>query len=407
MHEVEEIVTQSAVHIVANGKQSSATLELHEGESALVGGAVGCQLKLEGKNVAPHQCMLQLLDGILILDNWCEDRSTKVNGKSVEEQVTLGLGDIISFGSYQLQFSFDSPPSAASSSINTRSSDHSHIESNFRVPEEKVEPVESSTIAVLYSEISFLQRELEQRDSALAQASTKSDATDGAEGEHTNSRLNELLAELEVTDRRLLGLTDEVRLLEELRVAEQEEHHQITQWVNDVENLIAKRDAETLAQMDRLRAQLEQEKKDSQFHQQRADALVADSGKKELQVALNDLRLEYESLREKYKDTSDRTEQLQEECKTLRAANTDSEVERRIHEAVRAEQLELTQERANLSRREHDLAVKLRQMEMQMSAENVACKETEDNTSEDADKDATTRQLLANLWRTLDGKSHE
>ena len=70
MHDLENQHAVNFVRIVLNGASSPTAHELHEGESAMIGQAAGCQLRVEDRSFPPHQCLLELRDGALWLHNW-------------------------------------------------------------------------------------------------------------------------------------------------------------------------------------------------------------------------------------------------------------------------------------------------------------------------------------------------
>ena len=415
----------ACLRIVLEGGPHQCVVDLHEGESALVGQAAGCQLRVDDKTVAPHQCLLEMRNGALFLHNWSETTGATVNGNAVGDEVILDLTDTVEFGTYRLRFIEQTHPSETSDAGSTLSEldgtiDLRPIESETRQAPSAPKPVESvedSTISLLHAEIAFLQKELEERDAAIASGPATMFKPEPESPRVSEKRFKELMLELQASDARLVHMSSELRLLEETRAAEQEERRQITEWVNQIENLSTKRNDEARAEIEFLRQRFEREKADRLTEQQRADNSLQADGEveKRLKDTLTVLRRDHETLREKYDDSIARSHELEKECDDLRSANSEEAITQRVNEAIRAERLAIAQERAQVSRREHEFSCKLRELELQLDDKSRVSdadskfqafreKLQELHQEEKADYVAPSLgQQLVTLWRRLDG----
>lgn len=415
----------SRLRIVLEGGPQPCVFDLREGESALVGQAVGCQLRIDDNTVAPHQCLLELRNGTLFLHNWSEAVGATVNGNAVGDEVILDLSDTVEFGDYRLRFN-DEPHTDESPAPEPSIQEFdSQVELPPVEPEthqappspKPVESVEDSTISLLHAEIAFLQKELEERDAIIASGPTIVAQPEPETPKVSEKRFKELMQELQASDARLVHMSNELRLLEETRAAEQEERHQITEWVNQIEKLSTKRNDEALAEIEFLRQRFEREKADRLTEQQRADNSLQAEGEveKRLKDTLTVLRRDHESLREKYDESVARSHELEKDCDALRSANSEEAITERVNEAIRSERLAIAQERAQVSRREHEFNCKLRELELQLDDKSrvseadtkfKAFRETlqELHQQEKAEYVAPSLgQQLITLWRRLDG----
>lgn len=389
----------AAVHVVVSGGRGKASCVLQEGESVLVGSAAGCQLRIEDENLPKHQCLVELRAGTLLLHNWGADSSITLNGQPIDGEAAMAVDDLVEFGGYQMVFGGGpmrevSDRGVANSSDGDREvrqdptfcqwvaetveADELAFASTPRcdspLPSEP-ESVEAATIKLLNFEIGLLQRELDDRDATIAEmraADPQKDLANDAEQGATicSRRVEDLLIELQLNDDRVSNLEHELRILEDVRAAELEEKQQIESWVSEIEKRIARREAEAEAEMDALTARLERERAARLASQTQADAnLCAGSDADPVNDAFRVLRRDHESLREKYHQLLDRNSYLEKHVEELAAANTPEAVQERVHEAVRLERLQLAQERAAISRREHEIANRLKELEAQVNNE--------------------------------------
>jgi hypothetical protein len=229
---------------------------------------------------------------------------------------------------------------------------------------------------LLHDEISALQGEIEERDSTIAELTkvAASQADDvGNNSEVSSKRLDDLLFELQLGDERISNLELELQVLEEVRVAELEEKQQIEVWVNEIEQRIARQEGEAEAELEVLRSRLEREKQARVASQQQADKnLCGHEDSAQVHDALTVVRRDHESLREKHQESLERCVELEKTCDELRNSNTEAAIASQINEAMRLERLQISQERAAISRKEHDITTKLREVEVRIELEHQA-----------------------------------
>lgn len=453
--------------------------ELQDGQSLLVGSGVGCMLRVDDTAVASHQCLLELSGGELMVHDWSSGETAvngrKVSGEqvvSLEDRIEFG-GHFVSF---QLKRSRPSAAETDTSKPASLESDVSasnlcadpglasndpqrvdteqpefaathaesdalaHVDSSVDRDDEMddgsaslsgesmasppvrhagavEESVEDSTISLLHAEIECLQQELEQRDEQLTELRNRQfeKPIDVVAVHASAHRLDDLLMELQSSDERIASLEHELRVLEELQAAESAEHQQIESWVQDIEVRLAKREEEIEAEMELLRERLRRESAALLAAEQRADEGVSKGGDEELQRELRSLREKYETLRQSHEDTLEQNRQLEVRFREHQAATDEASLQERIDQAVRAERLEIAQERAALSRREHEITSKIRELESSMESQPRVSEADEKfkvfrerlkelHEQEVAEYRAPTMgQRLVKLWRKLDG----
>ena len=279
--------------------------------------------------------------------------------------------------------------------------------------------VEKSTLELLNAEVEFLQRELQQRDQTIAELQTPESVTETVMHDIAQDRLQEMLHELQHADERISRLEHELRLLEELRVAEDEEKRQIESWVNEIELRIARREEENEVEIRLLRGKLEGESRARVETQKRVDASLGEGGDERLKLELSHVRSENEELRSKNEEAFDICRKLEGKLNVLRDTTSEAAVDARIEDALRGERLKLAQERAVISRREHELAKKLQELQTHMDMESKVRNKTNEaderfrvfrerlrelHEEEAAEyKPPSVGERLIKMWRNLDG----
>lgn len=405
---LESIDTYACISITGPGDPIS--MELRESESALVGNAAGCQLRIQDPNVSSHQCLLELRDGLLMLHNWSPDSSTKVNGDAVEEEVLLHAQDQVSFGDYHITFELHGTGLSPRPTTASRQSPDIASMSAPAPPQKTANPesVEESTLAILYAEIGILQRELEQRDQLLASSKAAANPQLSPEADtyvsRSKARIDELLAELKTSDARLSILTDELRALEDLRAAESEEREQMMAWVNDIERRLAQRESEQAAQMETLVAKLETERAERRRL----------TGAEDSQV-LASIRADRDGMHDQLATAKAELAQLAKDYQELQDAGNAAAIEQRVQEALRAERLQLAEERAEISRREHELSSQLNSVESGLLDESQPAASVDQRIQvfrqqmkemkkyEPQRQPKSVGKRLVDLWQSLDG----
>ncbi|WP_164101962.1 FHA domain-containing protein [Candidatus Laterigemmans baculatus] len=229
---------------------------------------------------------------------------------------------------------------------------------------------EQETIALLREEIELLQEMLAERDAQLAQRDAQLAQHDAAfdesaagiaiaeeddETEALLARMEQLLEEAAHGDERVALLEEMLRAAEEANQAEQEERHQLEAWVGDIERRIAHRDEQRDAEVEALRARLEEateERERAQLQLQQAAAVGNAPQHYEQTLA---------RLQQQNKALQERIAQLISERAGLAQQLEQSGC--RDEEALREERVALAQERAIVSRLRSELANKLSALE--------------------------------------------
>lgn len=472
------VTTEGAVAFVTlMGPGSTKQFELPEGVAALVGSGSGCHIQIPDATVAERQCLIEFRNEQLLVHNWNPDSPTRVNGATFDEATEVTSRDVLSFGNYQMNFGRPalSPVAAAAESkaplpslkqesavpsstdettatLSSANADSSDVNETVELTDTETAPlsvddrfadfdetpsaaatpagkpatavdetsVEDSTISLLHSEIEFLQKELEEREATISEmrSHSASRSLEEVAVSASSNRMEDLLFELQMSDERLSNLEHELRILEELQAAEADEKRQIEAWVGDIEARIARREEESEAEIGVLRSRLERESQERVATQNRADATLTAGGDMQLAEELNRLRQEHEATKQKLDESTDRCRQLEQQVAEHTQSGDEAAIEARIEQALRQERLTIAQERAAISRREHDITARLKEMEthMEMEASHPKTNEIDEkfhvfrehlkelHQQDMADyRPPSMGQRLMKLWHSLDG----
>ncbi|MEM0924745.1 MAG: FHA domain-containing protein [Planctomycetota bacterium] len=81
-------------------RQNASTAEhsLEDGRSIFLGSGNSCGIQIEGEGVAPIHCLIDVEDEAVSVQDWASEAGTIVNGKAVEDKVTITPGDIVRLG---------------------------------------------------------------------------------------------------------------------------------------------------------------------------------------------------------------------------------------------------------------------------------------------------------------------
>ncbi len=180
-------------------------------------------------------------------------------------------------------------------------------------------------VELLRMEVEQLRFEIAERDSQLqslseGQAFCNDQDERQLEAEEDTirlvNRLEDLLEELQSTDKRARGLEELLRVSDEATRAEQEERSQLESWVSEIEQRVSQREAEAEAEMARfkrrfqdLQAQLQQ----SQMHLKQALSARSETASASDQELIRALRDQLESLQKQLDQAAVDNERLQKE----------------------------------------------------------------------------------------------
>ena len=303
--------------LVVDVRGEQTSFELKEGASLLVGSGDACAIKLSSDDAQHLHCMFRLTNREVWVQDWNTHGRTLVNGIPSDVSTQLMQGDEVQVGSvlitarfpgmngnYQIEAheneaEIPSPLQAVDlelsneTLVNLVANDSTHTErakheESLTTVSESVAKVdkavgeecespnpfvnseskfESDPIAteleILRAEVEYLQAELEEKESQLAKTSSEKDDQDidNKDTERLVVRLEELLAELQKSDQQIEELESLLRVSDEANEAEKEERRQLELWLNEIESQLLAREAESLAESEVIRAQLEDERK--------------------------------------------------------------------------------------------------------------------------------------------------
>jgi FHA domain len=290
-------------------------------------------------------------------------------------------------------------------------------------PGADADPFDLEMLDLLKSEIQQLQHEVAQRDARLAELA-ETDRAAGTDEDHEESdetaalleRLDQMLAELQLSDERAATLEDLLRAADEATRAESEERRQLVSWMEDIEARIGEREAEWQAAQDALQGRIDALHADRERFSERLKELGNRDGTAASAKLIEDLREEVETLRRKL----DLAEQA---CAALRKKIDDTEfqnsIEARdkyIEQKIREERLEMAQEHTRIARERAEVARMKAQLETKAPPEPQKLDEAtcrvqafrehlkDVHVKESRERD--TKKLssrLARLWKRLDG----
>lgn len=384
--------------------------ELKEDASVFVGSSSTCGLRLSGKGVEDIHCMLLSSDGELRVHGW-HTGSTSLNGVTITDEAELRPGDVLAIGDHQIVFGVAVKATAPESQsepapLPTPSPIQSErIRDEIPTPPMPVPPPSRSeveTVAMddfdfdpacvedfdsegslsttlnsedsLALEVEQLRIELAHRDAQVAELMDQqgdgfANDTDDETTVRLVNRLEDLLEELEDSDRRSLELEQLLRLSDEATQAEREEREHLETWMSEIENRVSQRELESEAQLERLQSKLDEtrtrlEQSESQVNR------VLQSTPGESGTSDDSMLVE---LQQQNADLESRLHKQAEESELLRdqLENSD-ELESALAETQRLEQkmlqmeVETSRERAELAREKAELLRTQDELEKQM-----------------------------------------
>ena len=447
--------TTDQIQIVAERNDGKKTTHvLVAGESILVGSDDQCRLRLPDPSVSSKHCLVRFQNGEISLQDWCSQSGTQLNGEAIDGEATVSPADLVQLGNHQLVFRShsdsrqnkldlqscaapeeerdatekDDSPSVSAQPAPPSGKMHGARHDLRTTPREEVVSrptvvsvsVEADTIELLKSELELLQTELSQKDAQLAELLEASHpAVDQAAGvcsEELESRIERLLYELDQSDQRISALEEVSRLAEETSLAEAEEKRQLEAWVHDIEQRIAEREEESRAECDVLRRRLEQATEERALLDERIEKLLqGGGGDPALEEMVQVLRNDNESLNERLAGREAECLELKKRCAGLQQQTSEDFIRQRIDESLRAERLQLAQERATLSRQQLELTNKVHELKHEMERQSrvhpaddkfQAFREQLKELHQQEQKEyvpPTISQRLARLWQRLDG----
>ncbi len=289
----------------------------------------------------------------------------------------------------------------------------------------RYEDFQEDAVSLLQAEVELLRTELAERDSRLAELDDLADfgltpggeveTVDSSELEALAARLEQLLAELEQSDERLLAMTELLQSAEDVNTAMTEERQQMEDWVSEIERRVSQREEEWQIEREGLKKAVN----DLTRERDRAEQQVGTSqgGSKGPEEYLRKIRLENTALKARVQSLEQDREQMEQRLETSQTQSVEERISAAVEQALRAERLQITQEKAGLAREKADLA-RLRE-EVDREAQN----HTRDVNSADhrirafrehlreiheqephRKKQDSMADRLAKLWRKLDGR---
>ena len=142
-----------------------------------------------------------------------------------------------------------------------------------------------SDVETMRSELDRMRMELSQRDSELDElrSGKGSEQVDDETTVRLVNRLEDLLEELENSDKRVLELEQVLRVSDEATQAEREERGQLESWVKEIEQRVSTREAEFVAEAERLQRKLDESNSElskSQFRLQELTTATSNPGQR-------------------------------------------------------------------------------------------------------------------------------
>ena len=397
--------------IVSAGAQELSVVPLPVGVSVFVGSGADCRIQLPDESLQQIQCVLLLKEDNVLTIRDQNTGTTFLNDHCVSDEAQVRSGDVVTIGQCRLtpvldvEFhdgfaiellsesgvysadgvvgktdwevdSLDETDSAFSFDAGdglTRKRPK-RAETGFKYDFDadlKEDSVEDNRLALkppagggssMSAEIELLRFEIADRDAqilALKQqvaGADQSSTVDESDTLKLVSRLEELLEELKLSDERVQGLEELLRVSEHATMAEREERLQINTWLNEIEKRIGQREAELEAEIDSLTRQVQNAKQDADVIQTQFESMsVVSSGSEEKNDALAALNEQVEELRASLQEANEKNREL-----VRRAVVSEQNIDFRtkMHEAqdeLAKFRLEASKERAEMARRHAEL----------------------------------------------------
>lgn len=384
--------------------------ELHQGESLALGSDSGADIELDLPDVSGKHCLVWA-DGEQVTIRDCySSAGTFVNGQRISETVVHGdaalrIGEcevtLSRSGAHSTPVTPGNHPRKAPASAPGAADPVSPV---AHVAAAEPDPFQEEMIELLRAEVLELQAALAERNHETAPDRASAPGDDEtlptrAEVERLTGRLEQLLEELAGRDRQVAMLEDLLHAAEEATQAEQEERHQLENWIDEIEERVSQREQEWEAELDRQRGAIENliEERD-----QVAAALAANESNEQVQALqrLTDhLRTEIDQLKA---DVQKSEQQRQESQRYLE--------EQRI--AAREEAVQISRERAELARLRHELESKRGETQPPLSpspgGEHIRAVEQNlrdlHRQQKQEQNSGSLATRLGRLWRRLEGR---
>lgn len=364
------------------------------------GAGQSCTIPLRGPEVSQFHCLFYLSEeGVWIND--CETGGqTRLNGFPVAAETRLKHGDRLQIGENHLtlvcQEEAPAPeatpglalPRTRSESSPATSSSPPQLqpvatwdpaeqnppetyqfvaEETAPTPDWECDSFESEfanqELDLLRSEVEFLRSEVSQRDAELESlrgndfsAMEAADAPQNRDVERLVQRLEELLEELQAADDRQRHLDEMLRLAEEANLAEKEERRQLERWIDEIEQRVSQREAESAAESERAQARTAEVQEQLRKAESQIRKLIQpppDNGTTQIpREALLGLRQHLEELQEQLRLAREENDQLR--SRPASAPAVPDEI-RKLERQVAEVELNAARERAELARQRVEL----------------------------------------------------
>jgi len=393
---------------------ASCKYQLLAESGVFVGKSSNCGLQLQSQGLSDIHCRIGLEGGRLWVQDWMSAEGTFLNGKAIDSQTTVRLGDVINIGKTRITASIqfadstsaerecevngDNRPHVkiADETLPSEPDDAAYLQPKSFDHEDAISTIDEEPTASFDFEFSFeeeetydretvalLRAEIEELQTALAQRDAESRFNHDAEMNHNRSsgmvaddaddvlhRLQELIDEANRSDERVAILEDLLHAAEDTHRAEHEERNQLEAWVGDIEKRIGQREDEHAAETESLRKRLEASHA-AQVRVQRhlQDAAFSGGAPKQYEQTLENLQTSNRQLQEQLAES-------QKHCLLLENRLEVFAGEQAL--ALREERTQIAQEQAKLSRMRFELSKKLVDVEELPRVSNSATSETTD-----------------------------
>ena len=303
IHFISEIIMSQFI-TTFDSTGNAETYCIEEGNSTFAGTAGHCEIKLSGESVEPIHCMFSTIDGKLTIQDWKTDGKTLLNGTAVLDESQFVEGDEVAIGDNrivvgQLDGSSPAPAEVAQTTVSnattlevdlpaiadTTTPDSQHKDAELEQELERIrcenskletefantpdtdgsvdslydDPFSSGDTEFLRDEIESLTVELAERDQQISMFQQQLESGDvGGDMEDTArlvARMEQLLDELQLADERVRTHEELLRASDDATQAEQEERRQLEAWVEQIEDRVTDREAESKAETERLNNQ--------------------------------------------------------------------------------------------------------------------------------------------------------
>lgn len=218
-------------------------------------------------------------------------------------------------------------------------------------------------LELMRMEVDQLRFELAERDAQLDNFSDMNLEPEPAHDKDEETiqlvnRLEDLLGELQVSDDRVRGLEDLLRASDQATQAERDERRQLETWVTEIEQRVAEREAESEAELGRVKDQLDEttaRHKQTQIHLKKVLQSKSVASGEAAEDLILSFREQVEELEKRLEASTTEIDQLRRQAQSDEKETASRDAMHEMEQKLLQQQVETARERAEMSRQRAEL----------------------------------------------------